>query len=73
MAVSEGMASGCIPLIRHWNGAERIYPMQYLYGNTHDMVARVLQGLAAGYRNTIGILAVISTLRVHHIAAQVLQ
>lgn len=29
-AVAEGMATGCIPLIRNWTGAERIYPPKYV-------------------------------------------
>lgn len=30
-AVAEGMASGCIPVIRNWPGAAQLYPERYVY------------------------------------------
>ena len=32
-AVAEGMASGAIPIILPWAGAETVYPRKYVYGN----------------------------------------
>ena len=31
-AVAEGMASGCIPIIRNWLGAGELYPEKFTYG-----------------------------------------
>lgn len=36
-AVSEGMASGCIPMITGWEGAELIYPPEYVKKNCDDI------------------------------------
>lgn len=40
-AVAEGMAAGCVPAIRDWVGAERIYPAQYVGGTVEDLAAMV--------------------------------
>jgi glycosyltransferase involved in cell wall biosynthesis len=41
-AVAEGMAAGCVPAIRDWEGAGRIYPAQYVAG-TVDELASLIQ------------------------------
>ena len=35
-AVAEGMASGCIPVIRNWLGADELYPAEYTYDFNAD-------------------------------------
>ncbi|MBN2319356.1 MAG: glycosyltransferase family 4 protein [Acidobacteria bacterium] len=37
-AVAEGMASGCVPVIRNWEGASRIYPGRYVRSSIEQMV-----------------------------------
>lgn len=32
-SIAEGMASGCLPLIHDWYGADYLYPEQYLFGD----------------------------------------
>jgi len=44
VAVAEGMASGCIPLIIDWGGAHQIYPTSNIYSSVDEMVSRVLMG-----------------------------
>jgi glycosyltransferase involved in cell wall biosynthesis len=40
-AVAEGMAAGCVPAIRDWEGAERIYPRSYVAGTVEDLAAMI--------------------------------
>jgi len=42
-AVAEGMASGAIPIIRNWDGADLIYPAKYIFKNVNDAVELILQ------------------------------
>ncbi len=42
-AVAEGMASGSVPIIRDWPGADRLYPAKYVF---HDLDAAVEGALA---------------------------
>lgn len=42
-AAAEGMASGSIPIIRNWVGSESIYPLEYIFADTQDMVDAVLR------------------------------
>lgn len=37
-AVAEGMASGAIPIIRNWEGAELIYPQKYIFDSVEKAV-----------------------------------
>ncbi|MDK2970648.1 MAG: hypothetical protein PWP23_403 [Candidatus Sumerlaeota bacterium] len=42
-AVAEGMAAGCVPAIRNWTGADRIYPPKYVASTVAtlaDMIRR---------------------------------
>jgi glycosyltransferase involved in cell wall biosynthesis len=42
-AVAEGMASGAIPVIRNWEGADRTYPAKYVFpsiGNAVNLVSK---------------------------------
>lgn len=42
-AVAEGMASGCVPCIRGWDGANQLYPPDYVFddlGEAADMIVR---------------------------------
>ncbi|RXI96465.1 glycosyltransferase [Anaerobacillus alkaliphilus] len=41
-AVSEGMASGSIPMITGWEGPERMYPPEYVKYSTDDIVKAIL-------------------------------
>lgn len=43
LAIAEGMASGSIPLIYHWPGAEFIYDQADIYINTLEMVSAIMQ------------------------------
>ncbi|WBW96623.1 glycosyltransferase [Oceanirhabdus sp. W0125-5] len=36
LAIAEGMASGSIPIIYNWEGAEEIYPKKYIFKNTEE-------------------------------------
>jgi glycosyltransferase involved in cell wall biosynthesis len=38
----EGMASGAVPLILHWDGAETIYPDEYIFESEQEIVDFVL-------------------------------
>jgi glycosyltransferase involved in cell wall biosynthesis len=38
----EGMASGAVPLILHWDGAETIYPDEYIFESEDEVVNYVL-------------------------------
>lgn len=40
-AVAEGMASGCVPAIRDWLGAGRIYPEEYVARTVEDLAAMI--------------------------------
>lgn len=45
-AVAEGMAQGCIPVIRDWQGAADLYPREYVWHTVEeakDIIARTLQ------------------------------
>lgn len=35
-AVAEGMASGAVPVIRAWRGANQIYPQRYIFGSSSE-------------------------------------
>jgi glycosyltransferase involved in cell wall biosynthesis len=37
-AVAEGMASGAIPIIRNWTGADAIYPQKYIFRSVDEAV-----------------------------------
>jgi glycosyltransferase involved in cell wall biosynthesis len=41
-AVAEGMASGAVPVIRNWPGADRLYPSRYVFSSAEEAVARIL-------------------------------
>ncbi len=43
-AVAEGMASGAIPLMLPWDGAETVYPKQLIFSDLDTMVEYVLNG-----------------------------
>jgi glycosyltransferase involved in cell wall biosynthesis len=47
-AIAEGMAAGCVPLIREWEGADRIYPGRFQFGTVAEAVARVGHWRQAG-------------------------
>ena len=40
-AVAEGMASGCVPCIRGWVGADRLYPAEYVFGDLDEAAAMI--------------------------------
>jgi len=37
-ALAEGMASGCVPLVHNWEGAESIWPKEYLFWTIAEAV-----------------------------------
>lgn len=41
-AVAEGMAQGCIPVIRDWKSAARLYPKEYVWHDVDDAVRMIL-------------------------------
>ena len=41
-AVAEGMASGAMPILRDWDGADRLYPDRFVFHDTEQAVERVL-------------------------------
>lgn len=52
-SIAEGMASGVLPLIHDWLGAEYLYPRQYIYSTPDDCV-RLVQELERGDRRKLG-------------------
>lgn len=42
-AVAEGMATGCVPAIRDWEGAGRIYPAKYVASTVEALATIILQ------------------------------
>ena len=40
-AVAEGMASGAVPIIRNWPGADRLYPSRYVFTSVDQAVERI--------------------------------
>ena len=45
-SVAEGMASGAIPVIRNWAGAEDIYPQKYIF-NSIEKAVEIIQSTRA--------------------------
>jgi glycosyltransferase involved in cell wall biosynthesis len=41
VAVSEGMASGAVPVLRHWHGAENVYDDRWIHDDPERMAASV--------------------------------
>jgi hypothetical protein len=42
-SVAEGMASGSLPIIRNWPGADLLYPDRFVFGSTDEAVEMVLR------------------------------
>lgn len=42
LAVAEGAASGAIPIVRNWEGADEIYPSQWICRDVQEMAGRIL-------------------------------
>ena len=45
-AIAEGMAQGCLPIIRNWEGADLLYPKEYLWSDVNAavrMIARYVE------------------------------
>lgn len=40
-AVAEGMASGCIPVVRDWAGSAELYPARHVFGPTREAVEMI--------------------------------
>lgn len=40
-AVAEGMASGAVPAIRNWRGADLMYPTRFVFATLDDAVAQI--------------------------------
>ena len=40
-SITEGMLCGCVPLVRHWPGADEMHPKESLFETTDEMVARL--------------------------------
>ncbi len=43
-AITEGMLCGCVPMVRHWPGAEEMHPASSLFETTDELIVR-LRGL----------------------------
>ncbi len=41
MAIPEGMSSGAIPIIRNWEGADRIYPKKFIFSDIEGAVSLI--------------------------------
>jgi len=41
-AVAEGMATGCVPTVRNWEGASKIYPAKYV-GNSIESLTMLIE------------------------------
>ena len=48
--VAEGMACGCVPLVGHWRGAEKVYPPEWTWNSPREFYALV-EGWVAEYAN----------------------
>ena len=46
-AVAEGMASGCVPVIRNWDGATPLYPSRFVFGSA-DEAAELILSMSRG-------------------------
>lgn len=42
MAVGEGMATGCVPVIWNWKGADGVWPSEYVVSSIDEAVQKVL-------------------------------
>lgn len=52
-SIAEGMASGVLPLIHDWLGADQLYPRQYVFTTPEDSV-RLIKTLEASDRKALG-------------------
>ncbi|WP_342318173.1 glycosyltransferase [Corynebacterium mayonis] len=43
LTIADGAASGAVPFALNWPGADRIYPTEWLYGNTNEIVDAILK------------------------------
>jgi tetratricopeptide (TPR) repeat protein len=50
-SIAEGMASGCLPLIHDWYGADTLYPQEYLFGDP-DRCLEIVKRLERADLNT---------------------
>ncbi len=41
-AVAEGMASGAVPVIRNWDGADLLYPPEHVFADVEEAAGRIL-------------------------------
>lgn len=41
-AVAEGMASGAVPVVRDWPGADRLYPARYVFSDVEQATRQIL-------------------------------
>jgi len=54
-AVAEGMAAGCIPVIRNWEGADRVYPGRFQFSSTDEALEIVNEfHTAENYSRIVG-------------------
>ncbi|MCW2289846.1 hypothetical protein EDF60_2723 [Leucobacter luti] len=47
-AVAEGMASGAVPVIWDWEGADRVYPREDVFSDEPSLIARHIADIALG-------------------------
>jgi glycosyltransferase involved in cell wall biosynthesis len=45
LAVAEGAVAGCIPIVSPWEGAEEIYPKEWVFSEVEDAVNAIRSGL----------------------------
>lgn len=45
MAIGEGMATGCVPVIWNWPGADRVWPSEYVVSSVEEAAQKVLSHL----------------------------
>lgn len=56
-AVAESMATGCIPVIRDWEGANRIYPPRFVWSETGEAAELILNNRDENARNNASAFA----------------
>jgi glycosyltransferase involved in cell wall biosynthesis len=53
-AIPEGMAAGCVPVVRRWEGAAELYPNSLLFETPAEAVAHIERITACGLLSDLG-------------------
>lgn len=52
-AVAEGMAAGSVPIIYNWDGADTVYPREYVYSSKKKLYSIVKEFCGKGYEASV--------------------